>query len=39
VHDDDRRRSLVALGTARLDRFSWARMADELAALYHRIAT
>jgi len=38
VHDPDRRRALVAAGAARLDRFSWARMADEMAALYHRIA-
>jgi glycosyltransferase involved in cell wall biosynthesis len=37
VHDTGRRATLVANGTARLERFSWTRMAGELAALYHRI--
>jgi glycosyltransferase involved in cell wall biosynthesis len=38
VHDADRRRDLVARGRAQLARFTWDRMADELAQLYHRRA-
>jgi alpha-1,3-rhamnosyl/mannosyltransferase len=38
VRDPDQRRALVTRGRAQLARFSWARMSDELAALYHRLA-
>ena len=38
VRDPDQRRALVTRGRAQLARFSWARMSDELATLYHRLA-
>ena len=39
VHDADRRETLVVRGTARLEQFSWDRMADQLAELYHCVVT
>ena len=38
VTDDDRRRALVAAGTANLARFSWSSAAASLVALYRRLA-
>ncbi|WP_420453103.1 glycosyltransferase family 4 protein [Ilumatobacter sp.] len=38
VTDDERHRSLVALGERNLRRFSWQRTATELASLYRRVA-
>ena len=35
--DDDRRRTLVAAGTANVARFSWTTTAAELVGLYHRL--
>ena len=37
VRDADQRRALVTRGHAQLARFSWDRMSDELAGLYHRL--
>ncbi len=36
--DESRRAELQARGTARVERFSWDRCVDELAALYRRLA-
>ena len=37
VTDDDRRRELVAAGTANLARFSWSSAAASMVALYRRL--
>jgi glycosyltransferase involved in cell wall biosynthesis len=38
LHDDDRRRTLVAAGTANVARFSWGATAASLVRLYRRLA-